>query len=218
MKDTTTKKPKGRPKKTTTELVEEVINDTPIVVELIDDSPIVEIVTTDTFKEVARHEWNSEVEVGEFLASLIKMSKYKTILEIGVFEGETSKHLIQAIPKGGQYVGIDINDYRTPATKLYMKEGGKSIDFILGNSHNELKTLPTAHFDLIFVDGDHSWASILPEFRLVDKLVSQGGVIVYHDTIHLEAPKKLIKFMNNYRYKAVTLNTPEGRGLSIIHK
>jgi len=198
MNELSTKKPKSKPKKVSTKLAE--------------------IVTTETFNEVARHEWNSEDEVGLFLASLIKMSKYKTILEVGVFEGETAKHLIQAIPQGGQYVGIDINDYRTSATKLYMAEGGKSIDFILGNSHNELKKLPVNHFDLIFVDGDHSWASVLPEFKLVEKLITRGGVIVYHDTIHLEAPKKLVEYAAFYKYKTTTLNTPEGRGLSILHK
>lgn len=202
MKDTSTKKSKGRPKKVVTE-----IEITPS-----------DIVTTETFNEVARHDWNSEDEVGQFLASLVKMSKYKTILEVGVFEGETAQHLIKALPQGGQYVGIDINDYRTPATKLYMAEGGKSIDFILGNSHDELFKLPKAHFDLIFVDGDHSWASILPEFKLVEKLVSRGGVIVYHDTIHLEDPKKLVEYAAYYKYNTTTLNTPEGRGLSILHK
>lgn len=202
MKDTSTKKSKGRPKKVVTEI--EIIPS--------------DIVTTETFKEVARHDWNSEDEVGQFLASLVKMSKYKTILEVGVFEGETAQHLIKAIPKGGQYVGIDINDYRTDATKLYMAEGGKSIDFILGNSHDELGKLPSNHFDLIFVDGDHSWASILLEFKLVEKLVSRGGVIVYHDTIHLEDPKKLVEYAAYYKYKTTTLNTPEGRGLSILHK
>jgi len=202
MKDTSTKKPKGRPKKVVTEI--QIIP--------------TDIVTTETFKEVARHDWNSEDEVGAFLASLVKMSKYKTILEVGVFEGETTQHLIKSLPKGGQYVGIDINDYRTDATKLYMSEGGKSIDFILGNSHNELGKLPSNHFDLIFVDGDHSWESILPEFKLVEKLVSRGGVIVYHDTIHLSDPKRLVEYAEYYKYKAVTLNTPEGRGLSILHK
>ena len=202
MKDTSTKKPKGRPKKVVTEI--QIIP--------------TDIVTTETFKEVARHDWNSEDEVGAFLASLVKMSKYKTILEVGVFEGETTQHLIKSLPKGGQYVGIDINDYRTDATKLYMSEGGKSIDFILGNSHNELTKLPSNHFDLIFVDGDHSWESILPEFKLVEKLVSRGGVIVYHDTIHLSDPKRLVEYAEYYNYKAVTLNTPEGRGLSILHK
>jgi predicted O-methyltransferase YrrM len=176
------------------------------------------IVTTETFTEVARHDWNSENECGLFMASIIKMAKYSTVLEIGVFEGETSQHLIQAIPKGGQYVGIDINDYRTAATKLYMAEGGKSIDFILGNSLTELSKLPSAHFDLIFIDADHSFEHVLQEFKLAEKLVSRGGVIILHDTIHLDGPRKLVEYAHHFGYKNITLNTTEGRGLSILHR
>ena len=169
-------------------------------------------------KEVNRHEWNSEDECGAFLASLIKMSKYMTVLEIGVFEGETTQHLIKALPKGGQFVGIDINDYRTELTKAAMSTGGKSIDFLLGNSIDELNKLPHNHFDLIFVDGDHSYDHVLSEFYLVEKLVSNGGVIVYHDTIHLDGPRNLVEYAAQYNYKNVTLNTTEGRGLSILHR
>jgi predicted O-methyltransferase YrrM len=176
------------------------------------------VVTTATFTEVARHDWNSEDEVGQFLASLIKMAKCKAVLEVGVFHGETSQHLINALPKGGQYIGIDINDYRTDLTKATMSTGGKSIDFILGNSHDELAKLPSNHFDLIFVDGDHSWESILPEFKLVERLVARGGVIVYHDTIHLDGPRKLVEYAANFNYNNVTLNTTEGRGISILHR
>lgn len=176
------------------------------------------IVTTETFTELARHDWNSEDECGAFLASLIKMSKYMTVLEIGVFEGETTQHLIKALPKGGQYVGIDINDYRTDKTTALMAEGGKSIEFILGNSLSELDKLPKNHFDLIFVDGDHSFGHVLQEFKLVEKLVSRGGVIAYHDTIHLDGPRKLVEYAAYYKYNTITLNTTEGRGLSILHR
>jgi len=176
------------------------------------------IVTTETFTEVARHDWNSEDECGAFLAALVKMSKYKTVLEIGVFEGETTQHLINALPQGGQYVGIDINDYRTDKTTALMEVGGKSIDFILGNSFDELNKLPNNHFDLIFVDGDHSFGHVLQEFKLVEKLVARGGVIVYHDTIHLDGPRKLVEYAAHYKYNNVTLNTTEGRGISILHR
>jgi len=176
------------------------------------------IVTTETFTEVARHDWNSEDECGAFLAALVKMSKYKTVLEIGVFEGETTQHLINALPQGGQYVGIDINDYRTDKTTALMEVGGKSIDFILGNSLDELNKLPKNHFDLIFVDGDHSFGHVLQEFKLVEKLVARGGVIVYHDTIHLDGPRKLVEYAAHYKYNNVTLNTTEGRGISILHR
>jgi predicted O-methyltransferase YrrM len=174
------------------------------------------IVTTPTFNEVARHDWNSEDECGLFMANLIKMASYLTVLEIGVFEGETSQHLINALPQGGYYAGIDINDYRTSATIAAMESKGKSIDFILGNSLEELKKLPSAHFDLIFIDADHSFDHVLQEFKIAEHLVSKDGVIILHDTIHLEGPRKLVEYAAHYGYKNITLNTTEGRGISIL--
>jgi predicted O-methyltransferase YrrM len=168
--------------------------------------------------QVERHGWNSEDECGLFMASMIKMSKYMTVLEIGVFEGETSQHLINALPQGGQFVGIDIVDHRTELTKAAMNTGGKSIDFMLGNSLDELGKLPKKHFDLIFIDSLHDFDHVMKEFKLAEHLVSNGGVIVLHDTIHLEGPLKLVEYAAHYKYKNVTLNTTEGRGLSILHK
>jgi predicted O-methyltransferase YrrM len=172
------------------------------------------IVTTATFKEEARHGWNSEADVCQFIGSLIKMNGYKNVLEIGVFEGETSVKMIEALPIGGKYTGIDINDYR----KLDFNKAGKGWNFILGESINVLKTMPENHFDFIFVDGDHSWENILPEFKEIERVIKPGGVIAYHDSIHLPDVKKLIEYAHHYKYNTVTLNTSEGRGLSLIQR
>ena len=172
------------------------------------------IVTTATFKEEARHGWNSEPDVCQFIGSLIKMNGYKNILEIGVFEGETSVKMIEALPIGGKYTGIDINDYR----KLDFNKAGKGWNFILGESIKVLANMPEHHFDFIFVDGDHSWENILPEFKEIERVIKPGGVIAYHDTIHIADVKKLIEYVNHYKYNTITLNTSEGRGLSLIQR
>ena len=172
------------------------------------------IVTTATFKEEARHGWNSEPDVCQFIGSLIKMNGYKNVLEIGVFEGETSVKMIEALPIGGKYTGIDINDYR----KLDFNKSGKGWNFILGESIKVLANMPEDHFDFIFVDGDHSWDNILPEFKEIERVIKPGGVIAYHDSIHLPDVKKLIEYAHHYKYNTVTLNTSEGRGLSLIQR
>ena len=99
-----------------------------------------------------------------------------------------------------------------------MAEGGKSIDFVLGNSLDELSKLPNSHFDLIFIDADHSFEHVLKEFKLAEILVSNDGVIILHDTIHLEGPRMLVEYATYYKYKSVTLNTTEGRGISILKR
>jgi predicted O-methyltransferase YrrM len=172
------------------------------------------IVTIATFKEEARHGWNSEVDVCQYIGSLINMIQAKAVLEIGVFEGETSIKMIDALKAGGYYAGLDINDYR----KHKLEKPGVAVDFKLGESIGLLKGFPANHFDFIFVDGDHSWDNILPEFKEVERVLASGGVIAYHDSIHMEDVKKLMQYAAYYKYNVVTLNTSEGRGLSILQR
>jgi predicted O-methyltransferase YrrM len=172
------------------------------------------IVTTATFKEEARHDWNSEVDVCQYIGSLINMIQAKTVLEIGVFEGETSIKMIEALKTGGYYAGLDINDYR----KHKLEKPGVAVDFKLGESIGLLKGFPANHFDFIFVDGDHSWANILPEFKEVERVLASGGILAYHDSIHIEDVKKLMQYAAHYNYNVITLNTSEGRGLSILQR
>jgi predicted O-methyltransferase YrrM len=167
---------------------------------------------------VQRHSWNSEYECGAFMASLVKMNKIITVLEIGVFEGETAQHLINALPQGGQYIGIDVVDYRTQKTIEAMKTAGKSIDFILGSSLDEMPKLPHHHFDLIFIDSLHEFDHVLQEFKIAESLISKDGLIILHDTIHLEGPKQLVDYAAYYNYNTITLNTTEGRGISILKR
>ena len=176
--------------------------------------PEKELVTTETFSETPRHGWNSEPDVCEFIGSLIKMQGAKAVLEIGVFEGETSVKMIEALPQGGYYAGIDINDHR----KHKLERSGVAVDFILGESIKVIKGMPREHFDFIFVDGDHSWANILPEFKEIELVIAKGGVIAYHDTLHIPDVSELMSYVNDYKYNVVTLNTSEGRGLSILQK
>jgi predicted O-methyltransferase YrrM len=173
-----------------------------------------QIVTTDTFKEVARHDWNSEIDVGDFLAALISMTGAKRVLEIGVFEGETSIKMIEAMPNGSYYVGNDINNYR----KHVLKKDGVVVDLKMGMSLTVMNQFEDEFFDLIFVDGDHSWANILPEFKKVERIISKTGVIAYHDAIHIMDVANLMKYVKHYKYNVITLNTSEGRGLALIQR
>jgi predicted O-methyltransferase YrrM len=123
------------------------------------------------------------------------------------------------MPKGSWFVGVDIEDYRSEQNKKkFAPVKGKAIDFILGDSKKVLKTLQKKYFDVIFVDSAHHWEHILPEFKIVEDLISDNGVIVYHDTIHIHDVSELMKYAKLYGYNVVTLNTTEDRGLSLLRK
>ena len=164
--------------------------------------------------KIERHEWNSEVDVCEFIGSLIKMTGAANVLEIGVFEGETSVKMIEALPYGGKYTGIDINDYLNHDLNSF----GADVEFILGESIQVMQGMDPEQFDLIFVDGNHGWENILPEFKEAERIIKPGGIMAYHDTIHIPDVKKLMEYVAQCNYNVITLNTSEGRGLSLIQK
>lgn len=168
-----------------------------------------------------RHVWNSEKEVGQFLASLIRLTKARTVLEIGVFEGETSKDLIEALPKGGMYVGVDIEDLRTTESKqLFTQAGkdGKVIEFILGNSISVMPKLQKNHYDIIFIDGLHEFEHVIKEFKFAEQLITRNGLIVFHDSLHIEGVKQVVEYAAAYNYRMINIDTPEKRGIAIVTK
>lgn len=174
-----------------------------------------------TFTEAPRHDWNSEHEVAVFLASLVRLTKARSVLEVGVFEAMTTVEIIAALPKGGLFVGIDIEDYITLENRAKMKaatDRGVVVDLFLDNSLSKMKDLPKNHFDLIFIDGNHEYSHVIEEFKLAERLVTQNGIIAFHDSIHIEGVKKVVEYAGSWNYKFINLNTPEGRGLALVMK
>jgi len=167
------------------------------------------------------HGWNSEREVGYFLASLIRLTKAQTVLEVGVFEGYTSAEMIKALPKNGYYAGIDIEDLRASENKqtfINISKEGKVIDLIIEDSLSAMPKLPKNHFDLVFIDGNHEYEHVMKEFKIAETLITRTGFIAFHDSYHLNEVKRVVEYAGSFNYKFVNLNTPEGRGLALVMK
>jgi predicted O-methyltransferase YrrM len=203
--ESTKPKKKGRPKKATAELE-------PMVEQSI-EQPIEQY----ALEPLARHEWSAEEEVGNLLSALIKCHKATNVLELGTLEGYVTQFLIKSVNElGGTLTSVDVNDNRKDITKKMMEDGGHK--FITGSSLDVCKTLPRASYDLIYVDTIHEWYHALPEFKLIEHLVKQGGIMVYHDTIKFPDMRRLSNYVKAFRFESVTIRTPEGNGLSIIQK
>jgi predicted O-methyltransferase YrrM len=163
-----------------------------------------------------RHPWTSEDEVGITLAAIIKCHNAANVLELGTLTGHISKYMMAALPDGGKFTTVDIEDLRHQSTKDAM--AGTAHEFILGSSLEVCKGLPKKSFDIIFVDTVHEFDHALPEFKLVEQLIKPGGVMVYHDTIKFEGMAKLVKYAQAFKYNAVTIRTPFDNGLTFIQK
>jgi predicted O-methyltransferase YrrM len=175
-----------------------------------------------TFEEaingIDHHLWSSEPDVADLIASLIKLHSYKNVVEVGVFKGLTSSHIINSIGESGTYTGIDIEDHRAETVKKYMLAGGHT--FNLGDSQLELKKMISSSADLIFLDGDHSLPYVKAEFLESLRVIKKDGIICMHD-YNSQGVKLWVDFISRYkRFSTIVFNTSENRGIAVavIHK
>lgn len=113
---------------------------------------------------------------GRLLSMLSGMIKPEFILEIGTYTGYSAICLAEGLKKGGKLITIDINPEQEETIYHYIKEAGmeQSIQFIVGDAINIIKTLPH-RFDLVFIDADKS--NYLKYYELVMPLVKKDGYI-----------------------------------------
>jgi len=56
------------------------------------------------------------------------------------------------------------------------------------------------HFDIIYIDGDHSFKAVMADTQVVKKVLEEGGTIIWHDSDHpetLRAIKELDQWLFN---------------------
>jgi predicted O-methyltransferase YrrM len=131
------------------------------------------------------------------LYSLIAALKPRRVLEIGTHVGASTIAIAQALER---YVGststittvdiLDVNDPKCGAHGRLGLQAPISIVAELGLSdHVEFVTSPaldfllasSRHYDLIFLDGDHSARAVYQEISASLGLLNQHGVILLHD-------------------------------------
>jgi predicted O-methyltransferase YrrM len=156
------------------------------------------------------------------LLRIIRKNRCKSILEIGVYHGETAEGLISEALRNFphqdvRYVGIDLfKNLLTPAiakteasntplkkidieNKLVSQFPNVSITLLEGFSKDVLPQL-IGYFDFIFIDGGHSYETVREDVRMCKSLLSKNGVIVLDDYTNDKAEiwanygiKKLVK-------------------------
>lgn len=103
------------------------------------------------------------------------------ICEVGTYRGIFARHILDACdPAELHLIDIDFalldpSVARDPRVTLH-----------LGRSHDMLATFPDAHFDWIYIDGDHSFDGASRDARDAAAKVKPGGHVVFNDFAHAD--------------------------------
>lgn len=113
----------------------------------------------------------------QFILSYDKNVGCKNILEIGTFKGGSAillkKHL---------NANITTIDFSIPLCLRFVFKL-KRINYVIGNSQDPatVEKLSGKTFDVVFIDGDHTFKGVSKDYELYSRLVKSKGLIVFHD-------------------------------------
>ena len=125
----------------------------------------------------------STLQISEELIGFAELAASRSaasVCEIGTYNGGTSLFLC-GLPTVRRYVGIDIQPFNERAIKALAP---RHVDLtILKGSSRDLRERVGADFDVLFIDGDHTYDGAKADFLDYRGLVRPGGLIAFHDIV-----------------------------------
>ncbi|WP_429148152.1 O-methyltransferase [Aeromonas rivipollensis] len=127
-------------------------------------------------------------DTGELLALLVQTRGAKAPLEIGTSNGYSTLWLAEAVKRlDGRVTTIELDESKRAMAALNFEHAGLEpwIDQLAGEAGSLLPSLPTAGYQLIFLDSDRQhYQGWWPEIR---RLLAPRGLLVVDNAISHES-------------------------------
>lgn len=121
------------------------------------------------------HPWSLDATHAEFLKTVIQTLRPATVVEVGCHLGISTLAILEA--GAGRVILID--PQITPTVAAMAADYGATV--YAESSATALPKLPPCDDMLIFFDGDHSYAAVSEEWRLVTQMRPPPRAILSHD-------------------------------------
>lgn len=150
---------------------------------------------------------------GRLLHELVRLTRPNVVLEIGTFKGYSALCLAQGLVDNKRGVLYTIDPVKQGIFCQVLKKTKLKhcVNYMIGYSSDIVPKLNLSKVDIVFIDGNHKYENCLQDFNLVKNLVHKNGFIVFHDTIALEGPRRVIKEIKQEKnFQVITLPTITG--------
>jgi predicted O-methyltransferase YrrM len=149
-----------------------------------------------------RYKIRFRIDRKEIICKIVVLEKPRRILEIGSRNGTLAKRILDLCQRNSietEYTGIDLfsdlinqeihdlevsqwpNNLEDLKVELTSKFPNFSIRLLKGFSVEVLEEIKNEKFDLIIIDGGHSFETVLSDWIKSSKLLTDNGSIVFDD-------------------------------------
>ncbi len=154
-----------------------------------------------------------ELEVGRLWYALVRLLRPRVVLETGTHRGYSTCNLAAALRDLGQDGHVWTID---PIEHNHLWLGTDlvpRITFLKKTSDLAFESLKGKTFDLLVLDSDHHYSTIIEELRLFEPCLKVGGHILMHDSLYFDGVGAAVKQLgDDPRFEMVTLDTPRTSG------
>ncbi len=172
--------------------------------------------------------WNLDRYCANFLHELILMKNAQNVLEIGTSNGYSGIWILKALEiTKGKLTTVEFWEKRQSVARsnfeilglknLVEPKIGSAI-VVLEDLLSEIENKKRNKFDFVFIDANKK--EYLSYFKLVDKILEAGGVIVADNILsHKEKVAPYVEYLqNNQNYSSDIMEIGTGMMLSVKYK
>lgn len=126
-------------------------------------------------------------EQGQFMQLLVRLTRARRAIEVGVFTGYSSLAVALAMPDDGHILACDVSAEFTAIAERYWREAGVAgrIELVLAPALDTLDARLAAgeagQYDFAFIDADKG--NYLAYYERIHQLLRPGGLITIDNTL-----------------------------------
>ncbi len=140
-------------------------------------SPLFDALREETYAQMQSPQMQVGRLEGSFLRLLVRISRAKRVLEIGMFTGYSALMMAEGLPEDGELITCDIDPKAQKIAERFFGKSphGRKITIRMGPALETIRTLK-GPIDMVFIDADKEnysryYDAVLP-------LLKTGGLIV----------------------------------------
>lgn len=124
---------------------------------------------------------------GQALKFLVRLTRARRVLDVGMFTGYSALAMAEALPDGGDVVACELDPYVAEFAQACFDEspGGEKVSVRVGPARSTLEELAAAgeRFDLVFVDADKGGYTDYVSTVMDTGLLAADGLIAVDNTL-----------------------------------
>lgn len=139
------------------------------------------------------------------------IEKKLVVAELGVFEGDFAKKIKQICnpsklflvdlfdgyfgsgdKDGKNYHYVHLDQEMNKLIEYF--DGDSSVEIIKKSTYEFLNNLENEYLDMVYIDADHSYSSVLQDLELSYLKVKKGGYICGHDYVYNTEAQKAVDY------------------------